>query len=60
MDVGKELFFSDNNETARHVAMQYAQKKWGKALHVEGNKIMRLERKLEKVQVRKQQPNMER
>ena len=58
MDAGKELFFSGNDETARHIAVQYAQKKWGKALHVEGNKIMRLERELEKTQIRKQQPEM--
>lgn len=58
MDAGKELFFSGNDETARHIAVQYAQKKWGKALHVEGNKIMRLERELEKTQIRKQQPDM--
>ena len=58
MDAGKELFFSGKSETARHVAMQYAQKKWGKALHVEGNKIVRLERELEKTQARKQQPGL--
>ena len=60
MDVGKELFFSGNDRTARHVAMQYAQRKWGKALHVEGNKIVRLERELEKDHARKQQPGIER
>ena len=59
LDSGKELFFSGNNDAARHVAVRYAQKKWGKSLHVEGNKIVRLEKKLEKEQVRKQQ-NMER
>ena len=53
-----EMFVSGNDETARHIAVQYAQKKWGKALHVEGNKIMRLERELEKTQIRKQQPDM--
>lgn len=56
LDSGKELFFSGNNDTARHVAVQYAQKKWGKDLHVEGNKIVRLE----KEQARKQQQSMER
>ena len=60
MDAGKELFFSGNDEAARHIAMQYAQKKWGNALHMEGNKVVRLERDLEKTQVRKQQPDMER
>ena len=60
MDAGRELFFSGNDETARYLAVQYAQKKWGKALHMEGNKIVRLERELEKAQIRKQQPDMER
>ena len=59
LDSGTELFFSANNDTARHVAVRYAQKKWGKSLHVEGNKIVRLEKKLEKEQARKQQ-HMER
>ncbi|WP_291441391.1 TraI/MobA(P) family conjugative relaxase [Desulfovibrio sp.] len=60
LDSGRELFFSGNNDAARHVAVRYAQKKWGKSLHVEGNKIVRLEKKLEKEQVQKQQQNMER
>ena len=60
LDSGKELFFSGNNDTARHVAVRYAQKKWGKSLHVEGNKIVRLEKTLEKEQARKQQQNLER
>lgn len=60
LDSGKDLFFFANDEAARHVAVQYAQKKWGKSLHVEGNKIVRLERELEKAQVRKQQTDMER
>ena len=59
LDSGKELFFSGNNDAARHVAVRYAQKKWGKSLHVEGNKIVRLERKLEREPDRKRQ-NMER
>lgn len=59
LDSGKELFFSGNNDTARHVAVRYAQEKWGKSLCVEGNKIVRLEKKLEKEQARKQQ-HMER
>ena len=60
MDSGKELFFSGNNNAARHVAVRYAQKKWGKSLHVEGNKIVRLEKRLEKEKARKQQQSMER
>jgi len=59
LDGGKELFFSGNNDAARHVAVRYAQKKWGKSLYVEGNKIVRLERNLEKDHGRKA-PNMER
>ena len=59
LDSGKELFFSGNNDAARNVAVRYAQKKWGKSLHVEGNKIMRLERNIEKDQGRKSQ-NVER
>lgn len=59
LDSGKELLFSGNNDAARHVAFQYAQKKWGKSLYMEGNKIVRLERNHEKDQGRKQQ-NMER
>ena len=59
LDSGKELLFSGNNEAARHVAVRYAQKKWGKSLHVEGNKIVRLEKTLEKEQSRKPQ-DMER
>ncbi len=53
LDSGKQLFFSGNNDAARHVAVRYAQKKWGKSMHVEGNKIVRLEKKLEKEQARK-------
>ena len=60
LDSGRELHFSGNNDAARHVAARYAQKKWGKSLHVEGNKIVRLEKKLEKEQGRRQQQNMER
>ncbi|MDL2279485.1 relaxase/mobilization nuclease domain-containing protein [Desulfovibrio sp. OttesenSCG-928-G11] len=55
LDSGRELFFSGNNTAARHVAVQYAQKKWGKNQHVEGNKIVRLEKKQEKEQTQKQQ-----
>lgn len=60
LDSGKDLFFSGNNDAARHVAVRYAQKKWGKDLYVEGNKIMRLERKPEKARIREQQSNLER
>ena len=60
LDSGKELFFSVNNDDARKAAVRYAQKKWGKSLHMEGNKIVRLEKKQEIEPMRKQQQNMER
>ena len=41
LDSGKELFFSGNNEAAHEVAVRYAQKKWGKQIALEGNKIVR-------------------
>ena len=41
LDSGRELFFSGNNDIARHVAVRYAQKKWGKQIMLEGNKIVR-------------------
>ena len=41
LDSGKELFFSGSNDAARHVAVQYAQKKWGTKIALEGNKIVR-------------------
>ena len=41
LDGGQELFFSGNNDAARHVAVRYAQKKWGKRTVLEGNKIIR-------------------
>ena len=41
LDSGKELFFSGNNEAAHNVAVRYAQKKWGKQIALEGNKIVR-------------------
>lgn len=60
LDSGKELFFSGKDDATRNVAVQYAQKKWGKSLYVDGNKIVRLEKKLEEEQAQKQQRNMER
>lgn len=41
LDSGKELFFSGNDAAAHHVAVRYAQKKWGKQIVLEGNKIIR-------------------
>ena len=46
MDSGKELFFSGNNEATHKVSVRYAQKKWGKQIALEGNKIVRRERLL--------------
>lgn len=41
MDTGRELFFSSQDPAAQSVAMNYARKKWGKAVHLEGNRICR-------------------
>ncbi len=60
LDTGKELFFSGNSAAAHDVALKYAQKKWGKSLYVEGNKIMRQERNMEKIQIKGRQARMER
>lgn len=60
LDSGKELFFSNKNASIRHVALRYAQKKWGNSLWIKGNKIMRREKKLDKEHIQKQQKNMER
>ena len=38
-DQGKELFFSARDEAARHVALLYARKKWGKSICLDGNRI---------------------
>ena len=59
LDSGKELFFSGNNEAAHEVAVHYAQKKWGKQIVLEGNKIVRKAQEVEKIQSQKQQ-SMER
>jgi hypothetical protein len=40
-DEGKELFFSARDEMARHIALAYAQKKWGRGVTLEGNRIAR-------------------
>jgi hypothetical protein len=39
MDRGQELFFSTRDNAAEAVALMYAQKKWGKSLQREGNRI---------------------
>lgn len=38
-DSGSKLFFSPNNKEAEALAMQYARKKWGKKIHLNGNEI---------------------
>ena len=60
LDSGKELFFSNKNASIRHVALRYAQKKWGNSLWIKWNKIMRREKKLDEEHIQKQQKNMER
>lgn len=41
MDTGKELFFSSQVPAAQQVALDYAHKKWGKFVLIEGNKLCR-------------------
>ena len=40
-DTGKELFFSPHDTAAVEIAVQYAQKKWGKDLLIEENRLCR-------------------
>jgi hypothetical protein len=50
-DQGRELFFSEQDAAARQAAMAYARKKWGRGVILEGNCIIReqkRERELEK------------
>ena len=55
MDTGRELFFSSQDSVAQNVALDYARKKWGKAVHLEGNKICREQgRDIEREQTKKQ------
>ena len=41
MDTGRELLFSNQDPATKQVALDYARKKWGKAVCLEGNKICR-------------------
>ncbi|MEG6501538.1 MULTISPECIES: TraI/MobA(P) family conjugative relaxase [unclassified Desulfovibrio] len=41
-DSGNRLSFSANNKEAETLALQYARKKWGKELYLEGNEITRM------------------
>ncbi len=49
-DSGTDILFSSNSETAKHIAVRYAQKKWGKQVKLEGNVITKDDRQ-ERVQV---------
>jgi len=44
-DEGKELFFSARDEAAQRIALAYAQKKWGQGVTLEGNHIVREQRR---------------
>lgn len=55
MDAGRELFFSSRDPAVQKMALDYARKKWGKAVRLEGNKIFREPgRDVEREQTRKQ------
>ena len=47
-DTGKEVFFSANDAVAAEIALHYGQKKWGKAIQLEGNRLCRMEGKEQK------------
>lgn len=40
-DKGQEVHFSPHSDSARHAALLYARKKWGKQLALEENRILR-------------------
>lgn len=42
-DTGRDVFFSARSEAARKAALLYAQKKWGKHIRLEANRIVRHE-----------------
>ena len=54
-DEGKELFFSARDEAARCVALAYAQKKWGRDIILEGNHIMREQKREHELSREKEQ-----
>jgi len=54
-DEGKELFFSARDETARRAALAYAQKKWGQGVVLEGNRIMREQKRERELDREKEQ-----
>jgi len=47
-DTGKDVFFSTNDAVAAEIASRYGQKKWGKAVLFEGNRLCRMEGKEQK------------
>jgi hypothetical protein len=53
-DEGGELFFSAKDEAARHIALAYAQKKWGRGLIVEENRILREQKRDREVEKEKE------
>ncbi len=40
-DTGKEVFYSGHDKAVEQVAKDYAVKKWGKAVQIEGNMLRR-------------------
>ena len=49
MDNGAELFFSSKDAISHEIAVQYAQKKWGKQLRLDANKIARQQERTQEV-----------
>ena len=54
-DEGRELCFSARDEMARRVALAYAQKKWGRGVILEGNRIMREQKREQSLDREKEQ-----
>lgn len=54
-DSGKDVIFSVTSNNARQVALQYAQKKWGRGLIVEENRITREPKREREVEKAKEQ-----
>jgi len=54
-DQGKELFFSARDEAAQRIALAYAQKKWGQGVILEGNHIVREQRRDLELEKKKEQ-----
>jgi len=60
-DEGKKLFFSARDEAAQRVALAYAKKKWGRGIILEGNRIMREQKRENELSKEKERhPAMER